>query len=171
MSVIFNLLLSFKILFLLQLIGRSDSTNLLMSPDEKLNESGSYGDDFEASGTVPTLLMPVGGTNSGRINHRPTVPPLLIETPEMAKERSDAENRIQERKNKAKKREDAKMRVEKERLLRDNADYQDDQPVDVRASTDAAASEMFEKKIAKLKKKYEKKLEAAAADKQDLLEV
>jgi hypothetical protein len=178
-------------------VGRSESSANLMSPSELAAESGSLD---ESRGDVPLLSLPsgssgaaaAGGGFASQGSSSSRVPMLnLAETESMARERMEAENRIRDRRHKAKKREDSRLRAENERRKKEN----DEDAADVRASVEskaaaavAAAStssagpsagapggselaESYERKIARIRKKYEKRLDAAAAERQELQEV
>ncbi|CAM9319923.1 unnamed protein product, partial [Ectocarpus fasciculatus] len=79
--------------------------------------------------------------------------------------------RIRERKRKAKKKADAKLRAEKERALKESNDIQEelDDLKDVVADT-SQSKEQTEKKLTRLRKKYERKVGALEADRTDLIE-
>ena len=97
--------------------------------------------------------------------------PLVAGSEAVVKEREAALLRIRERKRKAKKKADAKLRAEKERALKESNDIQEelDDLKDVVA--DASQSrEQTEKKLTRLRKKYERKVGAMEADRADLLE-
>lgn len=81
-------------------------------------------------------------------------------------EQHDAQMRLNERKAKAKRKEEAKKKAEKDRLEKDFKEIDGDLK-----QTLGANDESVEKKISKIKKKFDKKLQAARSEIDDLHEV
>lgn len=82
------------------------------------------------------------------------------------KEQHDAEMRLNERKAKAKRKEEAKKKAENDRLEKDAKDIDGELKQTIGSNDDSV-----EKKISKIKKKFEKKLQAARSEIDDLHEV
>jgi kinesin family protein 3/17 len=93
--------------------------------------------------------------------------PILNETEAMRQERLEAEGRIQERKNKAKRRTDKRKMLESTRQQSENADVLDELE-ELRYSVENA--ELTEKKMVKMKRKYERKLQSLEEERQDLIQ-
>ena len=96
----------------------------------------------------------------------------IVDTEGAKKEREAALVRIRERKRKAKKRSENKLRAERERALKENDDIKDELE-DLRevAQGTIEDKEEAEKKLNRLKKKYERRVNAMEADRADLVEV
>mmetsp|Transcript_1194 Transcript_1194/g.1942 ORF Transcript_1194/g.1942 Transcript_1194/m.1942 type:complete len:951 (-) Transcript_1194:160-3012(-) len=81
------------------------------------------------------------------------------------REQQEAENRLNERKAKARKKEEAKRKAEQDRKEKDRNEYERELQQTIGAQDDSV-----EKKISKIKKKFEKKLQAARSEIDDLHE-
>eukprot|EP00604_Paraphysomonas_vestita_P002752 CAMPEP_0174820372 /NCGR_PEP_ID=MMETSP1107-20130205/4163_1 /TAXON_ID=36770 /ORGANISM="Paraphysomonas vestita, Strain GFlagA" /LENGTH=1055 /DNA_ID=CAMNT_0016035579 /DNA_START=57 /DNA_END=3224 /DNA_ORIENTATION=- len=95
-------------------------------------------------------------------NNSPVQAPLSAQK---LQEQHDAEMRLNERKAKAKKKEEARKKAENDRLEKDTKDIDGELQQAIGSS-----DETVEKKIAKIKKKFEKKLNAARSEIDDLHE-
>jgi ElaB/YqjD/DUF883 family membrane-anchored ribosome-binding protein len=93
-------------------------------------------------------------------------PELVLPTERQLKEQQDAQARLNERKAKARRKEESKKKAQNDRLVRDNNDLENDLQ-----QTIAGAQDSMEKKIAKIRKKFEKKLTSARNEIDDLHQV
>lgn len=82
------------------------------------------------------------------------------------KEQHDAEMRLNERKAKARRKEEARKKAENDRLEKDAKDIDGELKQTIGSNDDSV-----EKKISKIKKKFDKKLQAARSEIDDLHEV
>jgi hypothetical protein len=94
----------------------------------------------------------------------PAPPPPL--SAQKLQEQHEAEMRLNERKAKARKKEEAKKKAQRDRLERERKDIDGELK-----QTIGANDESMEKKITKIKKKFDKKLHAARSEIDDLHEV
>jgi hypothetical protein len=93
--------------------------------------------------------------------------PVAPPSAQKLQEQHDAQMRLNERKAKAKRKEEAKKKAEKDRLEKDSKEIDGE----LKQTLLAANDESLEKKITKIKKKFEKKLQAARSEIDDLHEV
>lgn len=149
-----------------KLMGHSESTRDLAASDGGVPDfSGGVAE--ESGMNLSNYNFPVeDGAESP-----PKEKQSIVETEALAKEREAALVRIRERKKKAKKRADNKLRAEKERALKENSDMQEELDDLKEAATDSSQSkEQTEKKLLRLRKKYERKVAAMEHDRAELIE-
>lgn len=165
---------------------RLDLENRLNDLQRKLMGQQESGHDAPPGGAAPVASEDVNGEinlsnyqfpsevvedNSYTNGAQAPSQAAVVESEAVAKEREAALVRIRERKRKAKKKADAKLRAEKERALKESNDIQEelDDLKDVVADT-SQSKEQTEKKLTRLRKKYERKVGALEADRTDLIE-
>jgi hypothetical protein len=96
---------------------------------------------------------------------------MVVETEAVAKEREAALVRIRERKRKAKKKADNKLRAERERALKESNDFREELDDLREAAGDKEADrEATDKKLVRLRKKFERREAALEQDKAELSE-
>lgn len=95
---------------------------------------------------------------------------VVAETEAVAKEREAALLRIKERKRKAKKKQEARQQAEREREQEQNNDIGSELE-ELRSTVSAQNTEQTEKKMNRLRKKFERRIQAAENEKMDLIEV
>lgn len=150
-----------------KLMGRSESVQELTGGVSQApagpSDAGALSLENYNFVTEPVIIEPAVVPGGGQSN--------MKETEAMVKEREAALVRIRERKRKAKKRSDNKLRAERERALKESNDIKEELD-DLRevASDISQDKEQTEKKLARLKKKFERRIHALEQDKEELIE-